>query len=360
MVYYVAGDIGGTKSRLRLLHRENEKTELKLHKQYDSNAFPSLTAVILQFLQESCIRKEDWPQYCCLAVAGPVVNNECKFTNIKKWPLLVGVTMAKELGMKSLLLVNDFVGVGYGLTALTPQDYTVLQKGEPMKNGLISCVGAGTGLGECLLTWNGREYDAWGTEGGHTEFSPTTEEQWKLREYIKKVLGIHRVSVERVVSGSGIPFIYDFLCHEYPEKAMLSHERDLQNKLQEAKNNHGNLISSDALNNKYGLAAQAMRLFAACYGAEAGDMALKTLSFGGCYIAGGVAPRNMWCLEEHDRFTKNFRDKGRMNSQDNPIMSRIPIYVIHKDVEVGMLGAQVVCERMIKESLKGAVGPAKL
>lgn len=87
--------------------------------------------------------------------------------------------MAAELQVPSVQLINDFLAVAFGILKLTPRDYTVLNEGVQQTQAPISCVGAGTGLGECYLTWNGNGYSAWGTEGGHTDFAPQTEEQWR-------------------------------------------------------------------------------------------------------------------------------------------------------------------------------------
>eukprot|EP00808_Paulinella_micropora_P015326 g60379.t1 len=348
MVLFIAGDIGGTNARLRLIEERGGVTTIKATTKYPSKEFPSLTHILAFFLKEQKISKEDWPQFCCLAVAGPVLNNECSFTNIGAWPKLVGDKMGAELGIRHFRFVNDFVGIGYGILALERKDYTVLNVGKPEPKAIISCIGAGTGLGQCLLTWNGKEYDTHSTEGGHTEFAPQNEEQWRLRQYIAHELGISHVSAERVVSGTGIPYIYYFLCHEHPEKAHTPMERQLQADMEQNPSAKGYLVSKAAKENRYGLAARAIRLFIDCYGAEAGNLALKTLSFGGVYLAGGVAPENMWAILENERFMKAFLAKGRMKY--NSVMPRCPVYVIHGDVDVGILGAQVVCKRMIRDA----------
>eukprot|EP00808_Paulinella_micropora_P014919 g56773.t1 len=352
-MYGVGGDIGGTYSRLQLLDLgpPADKHVVVAEKKYSSGEHKSLTDIIRRFLTELNVQRSDWPQVCCLAVAGPVLNGECKFTNVEHWPKLVQKEMGQELGIPLLVLMNDFESVGHSLLALKPGDYTVLRDVPRAETGVISCVGAGTGLGECLLAWNTKSarYEPFSSEGGHAGFVPQTTEQWRLREYIAKSLGLTHVSVERVVSGSGIVSIYNFLCAEHPELANTPLEKQLQEEMRKSPGK-GLPITNCARKHRDGLAARAVRLFAECYGVEAGNMALRTLCFGGLYLAGGVAPNNLWALQENNRFVKNYLAKGRMQQ----LVEKIPVYVVHEDVQVGLLGAQVVCRRLAEKRLQEA------
>eukprot|EP00808_Paulinella_micropora_P014921 g56775.t1 len=351
-IYAIGGDIGGTNSRLQLLDlgASGDKHVVLAEKKYPSGEYKSLIDIIRRFLAEMKVQRSDWPQVCCLAVAGPVLDGECKFTNVEHWPKLVQKQMGQELGIPSLVLMNDFESMGHSLLALKPGDYTVLHDVPAAPTGVISCMGAGTGLGECHLAWNeeGAHYETFCSEGGHAGFVPENTEEWRLRQFIAKSLGLTHVSVERVVSGSGIVSIYNFLCTEHPELANTPLEKQLQEEMHKSPGK-GQPITDCARMHRDGLAARAIRLFAECYGVEAGDMALRTLSFGGVYLAGGVASNILWALQEKDRFVKNFLAKGRLQQ----LVEKIPVYVIHEDVQVGLLGAQVVCSRLAKKRLQG-------
>eukprot|EP00808_Paulinella_micropora_P003339 g30965.t1 len=132
--YFVAGDIGGTNARLQLFSHQvlRRRSELIFEKFYASGRYPSLTVILELFLREADhetawnVSNENWPVYACLAVAGPVYNNECSFTNIPSWPRLVGKDMARDLNIPEVALINDFLAVAFGILKLTPGDYTQL------------------------------------------------------------------------------------------------------------------------------------------------------------------------------------------------------------------------------------------
>lgn len=125
--------------------------------------------------------------------------------------------LSAQVGIEKVSIINDFVAVGYGITELKGEDVVVINKGQVEAGGPIACLGAGTGLGEVYCTFNGREYDVWGTEGGHTDFAPRNKREYQLMEFLKQFHDIPRISVERVVSGSAIPLLYEFLKPQYKE-----------------------------------------------------------------------------------------------------------------------------------------------
>jgi len=101
-----------------------------------------------------------------------------------------------------------------------------------------------------------------------------------------------------------------------------------------------------------GLCKRAIDIFVSAYGAEAGNLALKTLPFSGLYIAGGIAPKILYAMQEGHNFFNSFINKGRMQS----VLEKVPVYVVvHKNV--GLVGAQVLCRRQLKKqgfTMKGA------
>jgi len=348
MSLYIAGDIGGTNSRFQLWDSKNDV--LLGEKKYHSYKFKNLSAIILTFLEDSEVktaRKEHWPTTCVLGIAGPVKHNIGSLTNVSHWPALIAEEMSKELKMQ-VTLINDFVAVGYGVLDLdvnNPKHVELINDKVGAKREekeLIGCIGAGTGLGEAFLMWNGEEYVANGTEGGHTEFAPQTETEFKLLAYIKERLRLHHVSVERVVSGLGIPYIYEFLSKEYPYLVSSEVRRKLT-LIHHDKNQHATVIMNEALTGDP-LALRTIELFIDIYGAEVGNFALKTLPYGGIFIAGGIAPAALKIIRDGDRFYKSFKDKGRMEK----ILEKIPLYVIHHD-QVGLLGAKVKAKLNLKK-----------
>jgi len=349
MSLFVAGDIGGTSSRFQLW---STTSEAKLaEKKYSSPKFKDLTAIVRTFLEESETKVASngaWPVCCVLGIAGPVKNNSSKLTNVTHWPELNGDEMSKDLKM-NVTLINDFVAVGYGVLDLdvkNPKHVMLLnEKAQPKAEAKapIVCIGAGTGLGEAFLIWNGEEYVANGTEGGHTEFAPQTDQEWRLLQYVKERLRLQHVSAERMISGLGIPYIYEFMCREYPYMINPAIQKELAG-LHAEKNAQGSVITRESVNGDP-LAVRTVELFIDLYGAETGNFALKTLPYGGIFIAGGIAPTVFKLMKDNDRFYKSYKDKGRMEG----LLSHIPIYVIRPENEIGLLGSKWKAKTIAKK-----------
>jgi glucokinase len=364
MVLFLAGDIGGTNTRLQLVRAASGKVSGKEWEKgvgevliaedtYPSKHYPTLESVIENFLKKSVPAGEQ--VYCmCLAVAGPVTDNVAAVTNLT-WKI-DGAALTRQFRLPGrAILINDFVGIGYGLLALDNTDLEVVYKPPPSvvlpshasSIGVKAVIGAGTGLGECYLTHNGQFYDVWGSEGGHADFAPRNQTEWEIFQHIMKTTKhsdgtpIERCSIERVTSGSGLPKIYEYLSMKYPQRI----NREAAQKISQA-DDVGKVISEYARNGKCSICVETFDLFCQTYGAEAGNLSIKTLPFGGLYIAGGIAAKNMDALRKNQQFVQNFLDKGRMRSQ---VLEKIPIYLITHP-SVGLLGSKVMCRRMVREA----------
>lgn len=284
------------------------------------------------------------PTACCLAVAGPVRANSAVITNVN-W-VLDGAEMAQQLGIPDVLIINDFVGIGYGLLALTRQDVIPINDVPIVSDAPKACIGAGTGLGEVYLTAGQSaltgdkdddvEYHVWASEGGHADFAPRDSLEFGLLEYFKKNERVTRVSIERIVSGLGIPGIYNYFVHLHPEEVNPEVTSLLRTR------DPGAVIAEYAENGKCELCRQTIELFVKCYGAEAGNMALKTLPFGGMYISGGIAPKLLKFMMRGNLFWEHFVKKGRMQA----ILEKVPLFIVTHPA-VGLLGAKVVCRRLL-------------
>jgi glucokinase len=317
----LVGDIGGTHSRLELLCLTDPPQLLHGHT-YHNDDYPDLGTIGREFLRQASAS----PDLACLAVAGPVIDNCMNLTN-RGWQVS-GAELATQLGVPHVHFINDLEAVGYGLQCLQPADWVVLQEGTMVPQAPIGVVAAGTGLGECFLTWDGHKYRVWPSEGGHTDFAPRNDRELGLWKYLQAKFG--RVSAERVVSGPGLCHIYNYLAQVFPEQAkpeLLA----AQNPALITQNVHDPLCS------------QAVDIFIANYGSEAGNLALKLLARGGIYLAGGMAPR----LVERFRqggFMRAFLDKGRMGS----VLSRIPVFLVTNQ-RVGLLGAMAVAQQYLSQ-----------
>lgn len=345
MTYLLAGDIGGTKTILRLVETNKEplatvRLETIHEQRYTSAEYRDLVPIVEKFLAEAAekVGSKPIPEKACFAIAGPIVKNTVKLTNLS-W-MLDASHMEAILGISQIRLINDFEAIGYGVLGLSDEDMYVLQAGETQPDAPMAVIGAGTGLGECFLVSQGDKVKVYPTEGGHTDFAPRSELEFELLKYLLAKHTISRVSVERVVSGLGIIGIYQFLrdrdfAGETPEIAAAVRTWEKEVGLTERTVDPGAFIGKAALEKSDRLSEETMQLFVEAYGAEAGNLALKTLPFGGLYIAGGIAPKILPLLKTDD-FMAAFTNKGRMTA----LLEKMPVRVI-TNPQIGLIGAAI-------------------
>jgi glucokinase len=342
MTLLLAGDIGGTKTILQLVELSESQPELHTiyQESYQSGDFPDLVPIVQQFLLKA---ESPTPEKACFAIAGPIVKNTAKLTNLA-WFLETG-RLEKELGIPHISLINDFAAVGYGILGLQKQDLLTLQAGKFQPEAPIAIIGAGTGLGQGFLIKQGKYYQVFPSEGGHADFAPRHELEFQLLKYLLGKHDIQRVSVERVVSGQGIVSIYQFLrdrkiAPESPDIAKIVRTWEEEAGQQEKSVDPGAAIGKAALQKSDRLCEQTMQLFVEAYGAEAGNLAIKLLPYGGLYVAGGIAPKILPIIQ-NSSFLLNFTQKGRMRS----LLEEIPVYIVLNQ-QVGLIGAALCAARL--------------
>ncbi len=293
MTLLLAGDIGGTKTILRLVETSDANELVTLDENsFHSQDYPDLVPMVQKFLVKA---NTPIPEKACFAIAGPVVNNTAKLTNLA-W-FLDTERLAQDLSISHISMINDFAAVGYGIFGLTKSDLLTLQLGKHEPEAPMAIIGAGTGLGQGFLIKQGNQYQVFPSEGGHADFAPRTELEFQLMKYLLDKHDIQRVSVERVVSGLGIVGIYQFLrdrkiAAESPDIAQIVRIWEQEAGQPEKSVDPGAAIGSAALAGSDRLCEQTLQLFIEAYGAEAGNLALKLLPRGGLYIAGGIEPKS--------------------------------------------------------------------
>ena len=328
--YFVCGDIGGSKTLLQVLQSSDGVLQVRYEQQYDSRAYAGFSDVLRDFLSKAGMNHAGYnPAAACLAVAGPVVAQRAKLTNLP-W-LMDAVAIAAEFSIPSVKLINDFEAAALGIEALSASDLITLQPGKPQAQGVRVALGAGTGMGVAWLTWQGERYLPLPTEAGHMDFAPTNELQAGLLEYLRKKFG--HVSVERVLSGPGLTDIFNFL------QAGLGAGSGLV--MANMGSDDAAQVTDLALNREHPIAVKALDLFVEIYGAYAGNLALAGLSRGGVYVAGGIAPKIIGKLGEGG-FMQAFCSKGRYSA----MMREIPVHVVMNQ-KVGLLGAAGEAQRML-------------
>jgi len=324
--YFICGDIGGTKTWLQALQLSDGALQVRYEQQYDSRTYAGFSDVLRDFLDKARMNR---PVAACLAVAGPVVAQRAKLTNL---PWLMDVAaIAAEFSIPSVKLINDFEAAALGIEMLPGRDLVTLQPGKPQTQGVRVVLGAGTDMGVAWLIWQGRRYLPLPTEAGHMNFAPANKLQADLLEYLWR--RFDHVPVGRVLSGSGLTEIFNFL------QASLGTSSGLVQIT--LGSNDAAQVTDLALNRKHPIAVKALDLFVEIYGAYAGNLALAGLSRGGVYVAGGIAPKIIGKLGEGG-FMQAFCSKGGFSA----MMSEIPVQVV-MDQKVGLRGAAREAQRML-------------
>jgi glucokinase len=315
----LAGDIGGTNARLALFGVSGGRLNLVSTKVVPSREYAGLDKIVHEFVATLQVQ----PDAACFGVAGPVNNGRVETTNLP-W-VVESKRLAEELNLKQALLINDLEATAWGVGELTAEDSVPLNQvhGDPI--GPQAVIAAGTGLGEAGLYWDGARHRVFACEGGHCDFGPRDDLEMELFRYLHKLYG--HVSYERILSGPGLVNVFRFL----RDTGRGSEPQWLTDEMQ-----HGDpaaAISRAALEGKSPLSEQALSTFISVYGAEAGNLALKTKATGGIYVGGGIAPKILPRLAG-PIFMQAFVSKGRMQ----PLLDSIPVRVITNE-KTALLGA---------------------
>jgi glucokinase len=314
----LVGDIGGTKTDLAVFSTERGAWAPLAEKRFTSASYPSLEAIAREFLAQA-----DFPlTHACFAVAGPVVNGRAVLTNL---PWLVEESgLQSALHLQSVRLLNDVEAMAAAVPHLRPADLVTLQEGTPEPGGAMALIAVGTGLGEAFLTWDGFHYRAHASEGGHSDFGPTSDEEMELLRFSRKRW--RRVSYERVCSGQSIPHVYRFL----KTQGQLTESPRLAAQLASVHDRTPPIVAAALdIQDPDPLAQAALNMFVSLMGSEAGNLTLAVLATGGVYLAGGMAQRTLpGRSEHHQRFLSGFHDKGRLT----PLLASVPIHLILKPV----------------------------
>ena len=303
----LAGDMGGTKTLLALYGSDGSQLRLLHQERFRSGEWSSLEPMLDAFLRN---RPDDLPApvHACIAVAGPVRHREARITNLP-WQLRE-VDLARAAAMERLELVNDFGVLIYGLPHFDDSQQVILQKGE-QDHGPMAILGAGTGLGMARGLKTDQGLMALASEGGHREFAPRNQAEWDLACWLKQDLGVSRLSIERIVSGTGLGHVAHWLLQK-PDAAM----HPLRSVAEAWRCNSPNdLPAQVSLAAEEGdpLMQRALQLWLEAYGSAAGDLALQDLCTGGLWIGGGTAAKQLKGLQSKS-FLNAMRDKGRFRA----------------------------------------------
>jgi glucokinase len=311
----LAGDIGGTKCNLTIF-QEADGAILRpvFRRRYATRDFSRFEDLVGRFRTEAT---ESDPGFleepisgAGFGVAGAVVEGRLHANNLP-WDLsLQGMAHTLELNAETVVLLNDVVATAWSLDKLPPEDLAILNQGVVQPNATRALMAVGTGLGEAFLFWDGQKYRVLPSEGGIADFSPRTDREIQLLIYLKKRMP--HVCCEDILSGRGILSIHEFL------NPALRHPT-----FDDSEGDPAREISQRASANTCPVCVETVDLWTEAYGSEAGNIAMRALSFGGIYIAGGIAPKILSKLQD-GAFFRAFCDKTLLSD----VLARVPIYVV--------------------------------
>jgi len=354
----LAGDIGGTKTLLGLFTARPDRPSAIDVGEFTTLDHPGLEPMIASFLESRGVE----PRHIDAAtfgVAGAVTDQVARLTNVP-W-LVEGEAIKERLGLRRSYVLNDLEAMAYGVTVLEQDELSMLQRGVPHPNGNAAVIAAGTGLGEAmLLNVNGR-FVPGPSEGGHADFAPRTPREIDLLRELARIYG--RVSVEAILSGPGLVNVYQFTHQSFGTDPgvvpvyQFSHQSSGPNRPRgQAPVLPSHLcegvgrvsdpadlparISRAAMERRCARCVEALDIFVSVYGAESGNIALRTVATAGVYVGGGIAPKILPALES-GVFLDAFRAKEPMAD----FVATIPIAVI-LNPDAGLLGAAVHAQQM--------------
>ncbi|MBU1310082.1 MAG: glucokinase [Gammaproteobacteria bacterium] len=319
----VVADIGGTNARFSRVALDS----LALDKVavYPCAQFATLADALTHYMQQQDVADI---KHVAIAIACPVTGDQISMTNFH-WQFSVKA-MQQQLGLAALNVMNDFTAVAMCLPTLGAEQKVKVGDGQAQDAKPMAVLGAGTGLGVAhLINVNGQFIPLPG-EGGHVDWAAQNEQEWFIQQTLTKQYG--HVSPERLLSGPGLEAIYQALAlyRQQPAEPVSAAE-----------------IASLALSGQSTLAQDSVKQFFASLGSVAGDLALTLSTFGGVYIAGGIAPKLLPLLADSE-FRARFEAKGRFSAFNRQIAT----YVVTAE-QPGLVGAAVYLKQFLASNEYG-------
>jgi glucokinase len=315
----LAGDLGGTKSLLGLFDAGRMRPEPIVVRSFSTTEFDDLTAMISTFSESPEVHGQSVTA-ACFGVAGPVLGTTASLTNV---PFVIdGDAVAKAFAIERVVLLNDLEAMAYSVTVLGDDEVAVLHEGQSQR-GNMALIAAGTGINEAFIHRLGDRLVPAAAESGHADWAARNNREIRVLRHLLDRYG--RAEVEHVVSGLGLLNVHEAMHEDIACPAIDStDEPDAAAKISEA-----------AIDRRCRGCIDTLEVFVDAYGAEAGNLALRTMALGGLYIGGGIAPKLLPLLTD-GRFMRAFLDKGRFGE----LLRQVPVKVI-LNAESALLGAAV-------------------
>jgi len=307
----LAADVGGTYARVGLVRASGAAPAVSRYHKYRCAEFPGLGAILKDFLQAA---EANGVAHGAIACAGYALDDAVINTNLP-WKVSLA-EIRRELGLRDLLLVNDFTAIAYATRYVATNDVIPVASTSQPLEGAVLVVGPGTGLGAALRIPGAPTPTILSTEAGQAALTPSTELELEI---LKRLLAnASHVPMEHVLSGPGMVNLY----------AELAEIRGATRRVLSP-----NEVTAAALELRDPVALETLSVFCGWLGSAVGNLVLTYGAQGGVYLAGGILPQIREFLVQSD-FVARFRDKGAMRA----MLERVPVNLIEHG-QLGVLGA---------------------
>jgi glucokinase len=339
----LAGDSGGTKTLLGLFSPATDRPAMIEVGEFVTLDYDGLEPMIEEFLNAWHVEPRHLDT-ACIGIAGAIKSQVGRMTNVP-W-VIDAAALSTRTGIRRVRLVNDLEALAYGVPVLEPAELEVLQQGARVEGGNAAVIAAGTGLGESFLYFVGGRLVPGASEGGHADFAARTSRELEMVAELTRIFG--RVSSETVISGPGLVNIYQFTHESFGSGPLVTASSVAPARLCSAVGTVDDpadlpaQISQAALERRCPQCVEALDMFVAAYGAEAGNMALRGTAAAGVYVGGGIAPKILPALRS-DVFLNAFRAKEPLSQ----FVEAVPVSVILND-DAALLGAAVAAQEVLR------------
>lgn len=319
----LAGDIGGTKCTLTLFDCAESQVKPVFRSSSPTREVASMESLLDNFrtqAERKGLHLKGQLQAAGFGVAGTIVDGRTVSNNLPWIVESEEVAEAVGLSPERMLLLNDLVAAASSLAHLQTSDLLQLNEGSAEPRAPKALIAAGTGLGEAILFWDGSGYRVSPSEASLTDFAPRTDRELLLVQSLRQRMP--RVCTEEIVSGRGFRAIHQIIFpgvhHSFFDEPGVDHAA---------------MITQQAFAESCPACIETVQIWTEAYAAEAGNMALRILPFGGVYIAGGIALKILPKLQQGS-FVRVFSDKAKLSTH----LAKIPIYVVLNE-DAPVLGA---------------------
>jgi len=331
----LAADVGGTKTLLGLFAQAPERPTAVETGEFTTLDYDSLVPMIREFLKANGVEPKQI-HAASFGVAGAVTDQVARLTNVP-WTVDAAAIM-EAASLRRVHILNDLEAMAHSVAVLEPSELKTLQHGVSQPDGNAAVIAAGTGLGEALLlNVNGRFLPG-ASEGGHADWGARTPREFEMLAALTRVYG--RCSVEHVISGPGLVNIYQFTHDAFGTRALMVAANEPSKTCEGVGRIDDPMdlpagITRSALDKRCARCVDTLEMFVTAYGAEAGNLALRTVATAGVYIGGGIAPKILPAFDS-GLFIDAFKAKQPLDA----FVATIPVAII-LNAEAGLLGAAV-------------------